>query len=123
MAGAVVGSLALSDGDRWSDLDLTFAVDDNFSMYDVLEDWTRRIVSDQYQPATDGCLHADAQSIHTASAARRGHRVVALAGGRHLCLGNRLDARDGVRARCGTRRIFYCAYRHGCDAATGIRRQ
>ncbi|HEX2698168.1 MAG TPA: hypothetical protein VHM28_10710, partial [Anaerolineales bacterium] len=36
VAGATVGSLALSDGDRWSDLDLTFAVADNFSMYDVL---------------------------------------------------------------------------------------
>ena len=24
VAGAVVGSLALSDGDRWSDIDLTF---------------------------------------------------------------------------------------------------
>src|SRR5689334_15086681 len=44
VAGAVVGSLALSDGDRWSDLDLTFAVADNLSMDDVLEDWTRNIV-------------------------------------------------------------------------------
>jgi hypothetical protein len=44
VAGAVVGSLALSDGDRWSDLDLTFAVADEFSMLDVLEDWTRNIV-------------------------------------------------------------------------------
>lgn len=44
VAGAVVGSLALSDGDRWSDLDLTFGVDDRFSMYAVLEDWTRELV-------------------------------------------------------------------------------
>jgi hypothetical protein len=44
-AGAVVGSLALSDGDRWSDLDLTFAVADQFSMFDVLEDWTRNLVN------------------------------------------------------------------------------
>lgn len=43
VAGAVVGSLALSDGDRWSDLDLTFAVTDEFSMFDVLEDWTRHL--------------------------------------------------------------------------------
>jgi hypothetical protein len=41
VAGAVVGSLALNDGDRWSDLDLTFAVADEFSIFDVLEDWTR----------------------------------------------------------------------------------
>ena len=46
VAGAVVGSLALSDGDRWSDLDLTFSVADEFSMYDVLEEWTRDIVTE-----------------------------------------------------------------------------
>ena len=45
-AGAVVGSLAFSDGDRWSDLDLTFAVADEFSIFDVLEDWTRTIVAE-----------------------------------------------------------------------------
>ena len=44
VAGAVIGSLALSEGDRWSDLDLTFAVADEFSMLDVLEDWTRKLV-------------------------------------------------------------------------------
>jgi hypothetical protein len=44
VAGAVVGSLALSDGDRWSDLDLTFAVSDDFSIFDVLEDWTSNII-------------------------------------------------------------------------------
>ena len=46
VAGAVVGSLALGDGDRWSDLDLTFAVADEFSIFDVLEDWTRNIVKE-----------------------------------------------------------------------------
>jgi hypothetical protein len=46
LAGALVGSLALSDGDRWSDLDLTFAVADHFSMFDVLEDWTRNLVQE-----------------------------------------------------------------------------
>ncbi len=40
VAGAVVGSLALSDGDRWSGLDLTFAVADRHLISDVLEDWT-----------------------------------------------------------------------------------
>lgn len=44
LAGAVVGSLALSEGDRWSDLDLTFAVADNFPLEDVLTDWTRKLV-------------------------------------------------------------------------------
>src|ERR671919_2719477 len=46
VAGAVVGSLALGAGDRWSDLDLTFAVADDISMFDVLEDWTRTIVKE-----------------------------------------------------------------------------
>ena len=43
MAGAVVGSLALSQGDRWSDLDLTFGVADDAKVDDVLTDWTRNI--------------------------------------------------------------------------------
>ncbi|MGH9142277.1 MAG: nucleotidyltransferase domain-containing protein [Thermoanaerobaculia bacterium] len=46
IAGAVVGSLALDRGDRWSDLDLTFAVADDVPIADVLEDWTGRIVND-----------------------------------------------------------------------------
>jgi hypothetical protein len=46
VAGAVVGSLALDDGDRWSDLDLTFAVADQFSIFEVLEDWTRKLVEE-----------------------------------------------------------------------------
>ena len=44
VAGAVVGSLALSDGDRWSDLDLTFSVADDCPVLEVLEDWTSNIV-------------------------------------------------------------------------------
>ncbi|MDE3090940.1 MAG: nucleotidyltransferase domain-containing protein, partial [Chloroflexota bacterium] len=46
VAGAVVGSLALGEGDRWSDLDLTFAVADNLPILDVLEDWTRNLVKE-----------------------------------------------------------------------------
>ena len=46
VAGAVVGSLALNEGDRFSDLDLTFGVADEFSIYDVLEDWTHQIVAE-----------------------------------------------------------------------------
>ena len=46
VAGAVVGSFALSEGDRWSDLDLTFAVADNVPLPDVLEDWTRTLVQE-----------------------------------------------------------------------------
>ena len=43
VAGAVVGSLALADGDPWSDLDLTFAVADGVAVGEVLEDWTRTV--------------------------------------------------------------------------------
>ena len=46
VAGAVVGSLALSEGDRWSDLDLTFAVADDQSIFEVLEDCKRNIVKE-----------------------------------------------------------------------------
>jgi hypothetical protein len=46
IAGAVVGSLALEDGDRWSDLDLTFGVADGVPVGDVLEDWTRVVVDE-----------------------------------------------------------------------------
>ena len=46
VAGAVVGSLALGAGDRFSDLDLTFAIADDVSVADVLEDWTRTLVDE-----------------------------------------------------------------------------
>ena len=44
VAGAVVGSLAFNEGDCWSDLDLTFGVTDDHSIFEVLEDWTRQII-------------------------------------------------------------------------------
>jgi hypothetical protein len=43
VAGAAVGSLALGGGDRFSDLDLTFAVADAVPVAEVLDDWTRRL--------------------------------------------------------------------------------
>ena len=46
VAGAVVGSLALEEGDRWSDLDLTFAVADEVPLLTVLEDWTHDLVQE-----------------------------------------------------------------------------
>jgi hypothetical protein len=42
--GAVLGSLAHGEGDRWSDLDLMFAVADADRTRDVLDDWTERLV-------------------------------------------------------------------------------
>jgi predicted nucleotidyltransferase len=46
VAGAVVGSLAVDEDDRFSDVDLTFGVADGSSVADVLEDWTR-LLSDE----------------------------------------------------------------------------
>ena len=40
VAGAVIGSLATSEGDRWSDLDLTFGVADGVALSEVLDDFT-----------------------------------------------------------------------------------
>jgi predicted nucleotidyltransferase len=42
-AGAVVGSFARGAADRWSDLDLTFAVADDVPLDDVIRDWTRQL--------------------------------------------------------------------------------
>jgi hypothetical protein len=42
----IVGSLAVTGGDRFSDLDLTFSVADGVPVAVVLEDWTRRIEAD-----------------------------------------------------------------------------
>jgi hypothetical protein len=46
VAGAVVGSLAFEQGDRFSDLDLTFGIADRVPVIDVLDDWTRTLVDE-----------------------------------------------------------------------------
>lgn len=46
VAGAIIGSLAHGEGDRWSDLDLTFAVDDAVQIRDVLEDWSEDLATE-----------------------------------------------------------------------------
>ncbi len=46
VAGATIGSLAHGPGDRWSDLDLTFAVSDDAKIAEVLEDWTGKLVAE-----------------------------------------------------------------------------
>jgi hypothetical protein len=46
VAGAVLGSLALGDGDRWSDLDLMFAVADGATVSEILTDWTARLAAE-----------------------------------------------------------------------------
>ena len=46
VAGAAVGSLAVDAGDRFSDLDLTFAVADGVPVADVIDDWTDTLVGE-----------------------------------------------------------------------------
>ncbi len=46
VAGAVVGSLATDEGDRWSDLDLTFGVTPEDQTLDVLEGLTKPLVAE-----------------------------------------------------------------------------
>ena len=43
VAGAVVGSLAHGDGDRWSDLDLTFGLADGTPVPAMLDDWSEAL--------------------------------------------------------------------------------
>ena len=46
VAGAIVGSLAVDSGDRFSDVDLTFAIADHVQVADVLDDWTRLLIDE-----------------------------------------------------------------------------
>ncbi len=46
VAGAAVGSLAIDDGDRFSDLDLTFGIADHVQVADVLDAWTRTLIDE-----------------------------------------------------------------------------
>jgi hypothetical protein len=46
VAGAAVGSLAVDDGDRFSDLDLTLGIADHVPVIEVLDDWTRTLVDE-----------------------------------------------------------------------------
>ena len=46
VAGAAVGSLALDGGDRFSDLDLTFAIADEVPVAEVLAAWTRTLADE-----------------------------------------------------------------------------
>jgi hypothetical protein len=46
VAAAAVGSLAVDGGDRFSDLDLTFGIDDRVPVADVLDDWTSTLVDE-----------------------------------------------------------------------------
>jgi hypothetical protein len=46
VAGAAVGSLAVDDGDRFSDLDLTFGLADDAPVTEVVDDWTTTLIDE-----------------------------------------------------------------------------
>jgi hypothetical protein len=46
VAGALVGSLAVDAGDRYSDVDLTFAAADDAEVAVVLDDWARTLIEE-----------------------------------------------------------------------------
>jgi hypothetical protein len=46
VAGAVVGSLAVGAGDRFSDLDLTFGIAGHVPVTEVLDDWTTTLIGE-----------------------------------------------------------------------------
>ena len=46
VAGALVGSLAVDAGDRFSDVDLTFGIAEDVPVGHVLDDWTRMLSDD-----------------------------------------------------------------------------
>jgi len=60
VGAAVVGSLSVGSGDRWSDLDLTCAVSDDVQVDQVITDWTRQLVTD-----LDAVVLFDLPSGHT----------------------------------------------------------
>jgi hypothetical protein len=47
VAAAAVGSLAVGQGDRFSDLDLTFGVADGAGVVTVLDDWARTLAQQE----------------------------------------------------------------------------
>ena len=66
VGAAVVGGLAEGAGDRWSDLDLTFAVDDDVPMAEVLADWTRAVADE-----LDGAAEEEAEARPARAELRR----------------------------------------------------
>lgn len=46
VAAAEVGSLSVGEGDQWSDIDLTFAIDDAVGVAEVLDNWTPTLVEE-----------------------------------------------------------------------------
>ena len=128
LSGAVGGSLALGPGDRWSDLDLTFAVADGMPLTDVLDDWTERL-STEFGAVTlfdlpagasiyrvlllPGCLQVDLSVTPAATFAPRGRTFRLLFGSAK----QRLPASPRPAAEC-----FGYAVHHALRARFSIER-
>jgi hypothetical protein len=99
VAAAAVGGLADGGGDRWSDLDLTFAVADAVPVSEVLADWTEELAA-EFDAAhlfdlpagpsiyrvflLPGCLQVDLSFTPAAAFGARGPRF-------RLLFGNAVD--------------------------------
>ncbi len=128
VAAAVVGGLAAGAGDRWSDLDLTFAVDDAVPVTDVLEDWTRTVAAELDAvhlfdlPAgaaiyrvflLPGCLQVDLSFAPTSAFGARGPRF-------RLLFGSAVDVPQAPPAPANE--LFGLAVHHAVRARFSIER-
>lgn len=55
--GAFIGSMAFGDGDKWSDIDITFGISNDISLEAVLHDWTH-IIDHEYNVLDHFDLHS-----------------------------------------------------------------
>jgi hypothetical protein len=128
VAGAEIGSLALGGGDRWSDLDLTFGVDDAVPVVDVLDDWARELEREvgathlfdlEAGPSTyrvfllPGCLQVDLSCTPASVFGARGPKFA-------LLFGTAVDLPPG--APPSPRHLFGLAAHHAVRARICIER-
>jgi hypothetical protein len=128
VAAALVGGLADGDGDRWSDLDLTFAVADAVPVSDVLGDWSREL-ADEFGAAhlfdlpaggaiyrvflLPGCLQVDLSFAPASEFGARGPRFT-------LLFGNAVDLPQAPRASANE--LFGLGVHHAVRARFCIER-
>ena len=84
VAAAIVGSCAYGGGDRWSDIDLSFAVRDDVSVSEVLDDWSRTVTKElgalHVVPGPSAELRKGIGSVPSGGA-RRLHELIGDIGG------------------------------------------
>ena len=134
VAAAVVGGLADGPGDRWSDLDLTFGVDDAASVDDVLEEWTQEVAAELGGvhlfdlPAgaaiyrvflLPGCLQVDLSFAPASASARAGRGSGCSSAARRSSRSRRRPRRTSSSGSAST---TFCARVSRSSAAAGGRR-